>query len=179
MDKKPERKVVREGKFEIIIEEGEHFYLVDKRDKICVLPYTIDTRGLLDKIGVMEDWNPTEKSKVITILSDYISADDNTDLLGANRMLFEITGVNVTEADRWMFLGAIYSNMASESELQIYAVNITEIEIKEDENVEEEKKAKRFRMMDSSKVLQSDDMTFLASYIRLFEYFYVNSLNKE
>jgi hypothetical protein len=179
MDKKPERKVIREGKFEIVIEEGDHFYLVDKKDKICVLPYTIDTRGLLDKIGVMEDWNITEKSKVITILSDYVNSDDDTDLLSANRILFDITGVNITEADRWMFLGAIYSNMASESELQIYAVNITDIKIKEDEEVDEEKKAKRFKMMDSSKVLQSDDMTFLASYLRLFEYFYVNSLNNE
>ena len=176
MDKSPEKKLVKEGKYETVMESEGHFYLVDKRDKICVLPYSIDTKGLLDKIGVMEDWNSTERSKVITILNDYVNIDDDTDLLAANRILFDITGVNVIEADRWMFLGAIYSSMASESELQIYAVNITDIGIKDDENVEEEKKAKRFKMLDSSRVLQSDDMTFLASYLRLFEYFYVNSL---
>ena len=181
MDKKIEKKLVIQGAFEDVIEIDKHYYLVDKKDKICILPYTISTNGLLDKIGVIYDWNYIEEEKVYTLLSDYVSEDDSTDLVAANRMLFEIIGTNVKSADQWMYLGNLYSNMTSDSPLKIYAVDISDVEIKADEIVEEEQIRKKFKLFDSSKVIQTDDVLFLAAYLRLFNYFYVSSLdqNKE
>ena len=178
MDKKIEKKLVLEGPFEDVIQLSEHYYLVDKKDKICVLPYTISVNGLLDRLGVMEDWNYIEEERVLTLINDYISADDTTDLVAANRVLFEIIGTNITDADLWMYLGSLYNNMSSDSPIKIYAVNISETEIKADEEVKEEQQRKKFKMLDSSKVIQTDDILFLAAYLRLFNYFYVNSLNK-
>jgi len=178
MDKKIEKKRVLQGVFEDVIELDGHYYLIDKKDKICVLPYTISTNGLLDRIGIVEDYNYLEEEKVNVLLNDYISADDATDLVAANRVLYEIIGTNVTQADLWMYLGSLFSNMTSESPIKIYAVDITDIDIKADEEVEDENERKRFRMLDSSKVIQTDDLLFLAAYLRLFNYFYVNSLNK-
>ena len=179
MDKKVEKKIILEGDFEDVIELDDHYYLVDKKDRICVLPYTISSEGLLDKIGVTSDWNYIEEKKVLTLINDYLNTDDNTDLIAANRILFEIIGTNVTEAVRWMFLGSVTNNMTSDSPIKLYAVDITDIPLKADEDVEEEEERKKFKMMDSSKVIQSDETLFLAAYLRLFNYFYISSLDKE
>lgn len=179
MEKKIEKKTVLEGDFEDVIQIEDHFYLVSKKDKIAVLPYTISSQGLLDKIGVIEDWNLIEEEKDLTLLNDYISTDDETDLVAANRVLFEIIGTNVKDAMMWMYLGSVYSSMLSDSPIKLYAVDITNTPIKADEEVEEDEERKKFKLLDSSRVIQTDDMLFLAGYLRLFNYFYVNSLQEE
>jgi len=179
MDKKIEKKLILKGSFEDVIKLNDHYFLVDKKDKICVLPYTISSNGLLDRIGVMQDWNFIEEEKVLVLINDYISADDSTDLVAANRVLFEIIGTNVSDADLWMYLGSLYNNMTSNSPIKIYAVDITDVEIKADEEVEEQKERRKFKMLDSSKVIQTDDVLFLAAFMRLWNYFYVSSLQKK
>jgi len=176
MDKKIEKKIVLHGSFENVIELNDHYYLIDKKNRICILPYTISTNGLLDKIGVMQDWNYLEEESVLTLINDYISSDDSTDLVAANRVLFEIIGTNISQADLWMYLGSLYNNMSSDSPIKIYAIDITNIKIKSDENVEEKEVRRNFKLLDSSKVIQTDDMLFLSAYLRLFNFFYVNSL---
>ncbi len=175
------KKQVLSGKFEDVIEIDGHYYLLNKKDLICVLPYTISSSGLLDKIGVTKDWNIIEEELVYTLINDYISSDDETDIVSANRILYELIGTNIQDANLWMYLGNLYSNMTSDSPIKIYAVDVTNIEIKTDESVEDKEERKRFKLLDSSKVIQSDDMLFLAAYLRLFQFFYVQSLtnNKE
>jgi hypothetical protein len=177
MENKVEKKIVHEGDYEDVIELDGHYYLLAKKDKICVLPYTISTEGLLDKIGIIEDWNFIEEEDVLTLINGYISTDDPTDLVAANRILFEITGVNITDAKEWMYLGSVYSNLTSDSPIKLYAVNITNLKIQED--VEEVGKRRKFKIMDSSRVIRSDEVLFLASFFRLFNFFYVQSLSKK
>jgi len=177
MDKKIKKKLVLEGTYENVLEIEDHFYLLNKKDRICVLPYTISANNLLDKIGVVEDFNYVEEEKILTLLNGYLYDDDKTDLVAANRILFEIIGTNVKSADDWMYLGTLFNNLSSDSLIKIYCVDISNVEIKADENVEEITERKRFKLLDSSKVIQSDDVIFLASYTRLLQYFYINSLN--
>jgi len=179
MDKKLEKKLLLEGDFEDVIEIDNHYFIINKKDKLCVLPYTISSEGLLDKIGIVNDWNYIEEEKVITLINDYISSNDASNLVAANRILYEVIGSNVENADLWMYLGSVHNNMTSDSPVKLYAVDITDVEVKTDENVEEETIRKRFHVIDSSKVLQSDDVLFLAAYLRLFEYFYINSLTNK
>lgn len=174
-----EKKVVLEGDFEDVIELDNHYFLVQKKDLLCVLPYTISSEGLLDKIGVIEDWNYIEEEEVLVLLNDYLSSDDSTDLVAANRILYEIIGSNIENADLWMYLGSVYNNMTSDSPIKIYAVDITDVEVKTDEEVREKEDRKKFKMMDSSAVLQTDDILFLAAFARLFNFFYVNSLQNK
>lgn len=178
MEKTIDRKVVLEGNYEDILEIDNHYYLLNKKDRLCVLPYTISSNGLLDKIGVLQDWNYVENEEVLTLINGYISTDDPTDLVAANRILFEVIGVNITDAKEWMYLGSVYSNLTSDSPIKLYCVDITNLKIQEQENVEAENTRKKFRIMDSSKVIRSDEILFLASYFRLFNYFYVKSLEK-
>jgi len=171
------KKIVLSGDYEDIVEINRKFYIVDKKDRIAVLPYTVSSEGLLDKIGVAEDWNYIDDVKILTLINGYLSTDDSTDLVAANRILFEIIGVNITDAKKWAYLGRVYNNLSSDSGIKIYAVNISDIKIHE--NVENMEERKKFIVMDSSKVIQTDEILFLSSYIRLFQHFYCQSLIKD
>ena len=107
MNKKLEKKIVMKGMFEDVLKENNHLYLVHKLDKICVLPYTISTDGILDKIGVIKDLDILSEKEVYTLINGYISQDDATNLVAANRLLFEVIGSNVKGADDWMYLGTL------------------------------------------------------------------------
>ena len=175
MDKKLEKKIVMKGMFEDVLKENNHLYLVHKLDKICVLPYTISTDGILDKIGVIKDLDVLSEKEVYTLINGYISQDDATNLVAANRLLFEVIGSNVKGADNWMYLGTL-SNISIGGNVIIWGANISDIDINEAADVEETKKALKFEMIPANQVVASDDALFLASYMRLFNYFYVNSL---
>lgn len=173
------KKIVLQGSFENVIEIDNHYYLLDLKDKICVVPYTLAANGLLDKIGVVEDFNVIKEENILTLLHDYVYDDDQTDLVGANRILFNVLGTNVNSATKWMYLGSLFNNLSSDSPIKIYAVNISDTEIKENEEIEENKEKKKFKLIDVSRAVQSDDMLILASFFRLFNYFYIQSLIKK
>ena len=174
---KGEKRLIHEGEYEDVYEMDDHFYLSFKKDRVVVLPYTIDSKGLLDKIGIVEDWNKVENEKVLTLISDYISTDDSTDMVAANRVLFDVIGTNMRDALDWMYLGSLYNKMSTDSTVKLYAVDITDAEIKNQEAMLEDGQDRKFRMLSSERVLQTDDMLFLASFLRLFNYFYVSSLS--
>ena len=176
MDKNIERKIIVEGEYEDVIEIQDHYYLVSKKHRVTVLPYTIDSKGLLDKVGVIKDYNYVFEEYDYTLLNGYISADDGTNLVAANRVLHEVTGLNVTNADDWMYLGGLYNNLTSDSAIDLYCVDVTDKEIAATEESEENMEKVKFKMIDSSYVITSDDTLLLAAYLRLFNYFYVNSL---
>lgn len=179
MDENLERKIVVEGQFEDVIEIKDHFYIISKKHRVTVLPYTIDSRGLLDKIGVVKDYNYVFEDYDYTLINGYISADDATDLVAANRVLFEVLDMNMSNADDWMYLGSLYNTLTSDSAISLYCVDVTDVPIKETEEVEQNQEKLKFKMIDSSKVITSDDTLLLASYMRLFNYFYINSLQRK
>jgi len=176
MDKKLEKKIVFKGKYEDVLQENEHLYVIHKLDKICVIPYTINTSGLLEKIGVIRELDATKEKEQYSLINGYVNQDDPTNLVGANRILFEVIGSNVKQADKWMYLGSL-NNISAGSNIIIYCVNVTDVDINEAEDVEETKKAMKFDMINSNKVVGSDDALFLAAWCRLFNFFYVKSLS--
>jgi hypothetical protein len=173
-----EKKVVLTGEYEDIVEIEKHYYLVSKKHKVAVLPYTISAEGLLDKVGVIKDYNYIFEEYDYTLINGYISQDDGTNLVAANRLLYETVGLNVVGADDWMYLGSLYNNLSTDSAIDIYCVDLTDKPIKETEEVEENMKRKNFKMVDSAIVVTSDDSLLLSTYLRLFNFFYVNSLAK-
>jgi len=176
MNENVKRKVIVNGKFEDVIEIQDHYYLVSKKHQVTVLPYTIDSRGLLDKIGVIKDYNYVFEEYDYTLINGYINQDDGTNLVAANRILYEAIGINIISADDWMYLGGLYNNLTSDSAIDLYCVDLTDKEIPKTEEIEQNKEKIKFKMIDSSNVITSDDTLLLASYLRLFNYFYVNSL---
>jgi len=171
------KNIVLKGPYENVISENNHFYLIHKFNKICVLPYTISENGLLHKIGVIKELDVLKEKENYILINDYINQDDPTNLVAANRLLFEIIGSNVKTADSWMYLGKI-NNIIEAGEMIVYCVNLTDVDINESDVVEESKKANKFELIEANKVVISDDALFLAAYMRLFNYFYVNSLHE-
>lgn len=172
-----DKKVVLEGKYEDIVSIKDHYYIVSKKHKIAVLGYTINTKGLLDKVGVVKDYNYISEDYDYTLPNGYISQDDGTNLVAANRILFDILGLNITNADDWMYLGSIYNSLTSDSPIHLYCVDLTDKKIQETEEVETDINKAKFKMIDCSFAVTSDDSTLLSAYIRLFNYFYINMLN--
>jgi len=172
-----ERKIVLEGQFEDVVSINEHYYLISKKHRVAVLPYTIDTKGLLDKVGVVKDYNYIFEDYDYTLINGYISQDDGTNLVAANRVLYEVIGLNLVNADDWMYLGSLYNTLTSDSPVDLYCVDLTAKEIQETEEFTVSKDKAKFKMIDSSYVVTSDDTLLLSGYLRLFNYFYVNSLS--
>jgi hypothetical protein len=179
MNENIERKTVVEGKFEDVISIKDHYYLVSKKHRVTVLPYTIDTKGLLDKVGVIKDYNFVFEDYDYTLINGYITQDDGTNLVAANRVLYEAIGLNVPNADDWMYLGGLYNNLTSDSAIDLYCVDLGGKDVKDTEEVEENKDKIKFKMIDSSFVVTSDDTLLLAGFLRLWNYFYVNSLTNK
>lgn len=161
-------KVVLTGPFENVIEKDKHYQIIHKLDTICVVPYTIATNGILDKVGVIKE------DKLYKLITGYVSADDSTNLVAANRILFEVINSNVKGADNWMYLGELRN--ISGGDITIYAVNVGDVPVNTSNESEDQEQASKFEMVRSNKVVSSDDALFLAAYLRLFNYFYVNSL---
>lgn len=176
MHKINEQKLILEGKYENIVEIQDHYYLISKKHKIIVLPYTIDAKGLLNTVGVIKDYNYIFNEYNYTVLNDYISQDDGTNLVCANRILYENLGINITNADNWMYLGKLYNNLNSDSPIYLYCVDVTDKKIEVSEELDQNVKKNKFKMIESSYVVTSDDMILLSAYLRLFNYFYINSL---
>ena len=174
MDRKLQKKIVLQGKYEDVIKENDHLYVIHKFDKICVLPYTISSEGIVDQVGVIKELNIEQNKELYTLISGYSNQDDPTTLVGANRLLFEIIGSNVKKADDWMYLGNL-SNIAGGS-MVLYSANITDLDINEAAEAELAKQAVKFEMVGANKIVSSDDALFLAAYMRLYNYFYINSL---
>ena len=169
-----EKRIVLSGEFEDVLQFNDHYYIRSKFDRVCIVPYTTSDDGLLDKMGIVEVWNEEERETSLTLPTGYLNQDDGTNLVGANRILYEITGTNLTDASRWMPLGAVFNSLTSDSPIRIYAVDITGIEIQED--VMDKEAQNHFKLMDSSRVVQTDDLLFLGAFTRLFNFFYTNSL---
>ena len=174
-----EIRIVKTGKYEDVVEIDEHLYLISKKHRVAVLPYTIDTQGLLSKIGVIKDYNFIYEEYDYTLIHGYISQDDGTDLVAANRILYDVIGTNITSADNWMYLGSLYNSLTSDSGINLYCVDVTNTQIKETEEVEESQDKAKFSFLDSSKVISTDDSFFLSAFLRLFNLFYVQSLTQK
>jgi len=170
------KKIELRGPYEDVISLDNHFYIIHKLNKICVLPYTISAKGLLDKIGVIKTLDNLTEKEMFKLIDGTINQDDQTNLVCANRILYEIIGSNVTKANNWMYLGKL--DNLTDSGIIIYCVDITDVDINDSKDVEEIKKAMKFQMLDANKVVSSDDALFLAAYMRLFNFFFVSSLKK-
>lgn len=174
MDKKLQKKLVLSGLYEDVVKENEHLYIIHKVNSICVIPYTISSNGILDTIGVIKKQDINEDKENYKLISGYLSKDDPTNLVAANRILFEVIGSNVKNADNWMYLGKLTN--ISGGLYTLYAANISNIDINNSEDAGEVKRTLKFEMVKSNNITSSDDALFLAGYLRLFNYFYVSSL---
>jgi len=170
-------KLLQSNKLEDVVEYNERLYVVSKKQRICVLPYTLD-KGMLDKIGVLKYSNALSSNLEYSTINGFVNSDDETDLVSANRILFEHINTNASNANIWMYLGKIKTNIIEDLGISLYCVNITDIKALDFLKFNKNNKEFQFKMVNSNDIIATDDCILLSSYLRLFQFFYINSLNK-
>jgi 8-oxo-dGTP pyrophosphatase MutT (NUDIX family) len=147
-----------------------------KKVTVGVLPYVISD-GLLSSVGVLHEYNLFRKGKYSdTIITGTLDPNDIDLLHCAMRELEEEGGYKVEDADQWVFLGGFTLSKASTEEIQVFAVNVSDAkqgEPKGDGSKQEE--LSKLEMVQINDAILTDEALFLASYIRLFDFFYQKS----
>lgn len=177
MNKLIQSKILMSNDLEDLVEYDGRFFVVPKKQKICVIPYTL-SGGMLDKIGVVKYSKSFSSNLDYSLVAGMATIDDDLDLVTANRLLFEHINSNVPNANNWMYLGKIKNNVIDNLGVSLYSVNITDVKITTPTKIDREKKEYEFKLVYSNDIISTDDSLLLASYLRLFQFFYINSLNK-
>jgi hypothetical protein len=132
---------------------------------------------MLNKIGVLKYISTLSSNLEYSLINGIINIDDETDLVAANRLMFELTNTNITNANAWMYLGKIRNNLIDDLGISLYCVNITNLNISSPTKLDKATKETQFKLINSNDIIATDDSLLLASYLRLFQFFYINSLN--
>ncbi|MGL5691958.1 MAG: hypothetical protein ACRDD8_14210 [Bacteroidales bacterium] len=136
-----------------------------KYTEVCVLPYTMQDNDTLDKIGVVY-YNTLSNARMCTLLHGYRAVSDASCMLTANRIMFDVIGINVDKAEKWMFLGDMYDRYTS-TPIKVYCVDVTDdIKLIEDD-------ATHLKFVEVGYASKSDDTILLSSIMRLFN-LYIN-----
>jgi len=177
MNKIIQSKLLYSNDIEDVIDYNGRFYIVNKKQNIYVIPYTLD-KGMLDKIGIINSTNLIYSNLEYSLINGIINIDDETDLVTANRLLFDLTNVNVSNANNWMYLGKIKTSLIDNIGSSLYCVNITNLNLSIPTKLDKANKEIQFKLVNSNDIIATDNCLLLASYLRLFQFFYINSLNK-
>jgi hypothetical protein len=177
MNKIIQTKLLQSNTIEDVIEYNGHFYVVNKHQKICVMPYTLE-KGMLNKIGVLKYVSSLSSNLEYSLINGIVTIDDETDLVAANRIMFELTNTNAANANIWMYLGKIKTSVIDDLGISLYCVNITDLNLSTPSKLDRQIKETQFKLINSNDIIATDDSILLSSYLRLFQFFYINSLNK-
>lgn len=94
---------------------------------VVILPYTVDEKGNIDKILVLNEFNPLRKKEhKLTLITGTEDKNDKTDLQTAIRELSEETGYKITNPSKWSYLGELTTSKIIGNEHPCFAVNITD-----------------------------------------------------
>jgi hypothetical protein len=167
------------GKYFVVTEIGDTQGIIMKTVTVGVLPYVIDNK-ILTKVGVLHELNKLRESGYAeTIITGSADPDDKTLLETAIRELNEEGGFSVQDNDKWIFLGNFKTTKCSDEIISVFAVDITgqeRGEVKGDGSEQEEKSD--LNIVDVSDAILSNETLLLASFLRLFDYFYQKNTGK-
>jgi len=170
-------KILYSNNLEDVVDYNGKLFVLNKKQKLCVMPYTLKN-GMLDKIGVLKYTTPYLSNLEYSLINGIVSSDDDTNLVSANRILFEFINTNASSANIWMYLGKIKSNILDNLGILLYCVNVTDLNIDVPSKLDKSIKEFDFKLINSNDIIATDDSVLLSSYLRLFQFFYINSLNK-
>lgn len=172
-----------------ILYQSKRFDVVDvngktgisiKKVTVGVLPYSL-SGDMLKEVGVLHEFNNFRKGDFCDTLITGTLDPDDTDLLScARRELTEEGGFTQDDVDLWVFLGTFKLSKASNEEINVFAVNVSDLEQKEAKGDGSKKeKLSSLRMTSISDAILTDESLFLSSFLRLFDFFYQRTSKKE
>lgn len=128
---------------------------------VGILPYNFDD-GMLTSVGIVELENKVRSDKFYTLLTSQIKVSDKT-IIGTAKRLIQENIEELPENKDYVFLGSLYLDSNSDKQIHIVGIDISENKLKE---------SSKIKMVDSGNAILTNESIFLASYLRLFDYFY-------
>lgn len=166
-------------KFDIVDVEG-HVGMKLKTMSVAVMPFTIDDNGMIDKIGLLKEYNPFREGDFShTLITGTIDYEDDSLLYTAKRELKEEGGYEVSDNDnkRWIYLGNFFPYKDSDRQVPTFAVDVTGIEPKEPQTDGTKKEElSKLEMIPSNNIMITEEMLPLSAFLRLFNYFYQKTI---
>jgi 8-oxo-dGTP pyrophosphatase MutT (NUDIX family) len=157
--------------FQVIEKDGKEGIRV-LFDNVVIMPFVRDDKGLPLMIGVIEELNPfREGGKTISLITGTKDREDTDYLKTAMRELKEEGGYDVTDSQRWFYMGNVYSSKLVDHEQPCFAVDITGVtqgEITGDGTPEEA--AQKFSLIPANDVVKMKDVFIPALFLKLFKY---------
>jgi 8-oxo-dGTP pyrophosphatase MutT (NUDIX family) len=163
--------------FEIISKED--FYAIkNEKSVIAVAVYTLDDEGLLDKIGLVTEDNPHFQSGRYTGLVMGKVEDDDTSLLSRAKIeTREESGFDVTDAERWSFLGELFTSKIFPEPIYCYSVDVTGLEAGKITGDGSEAEATiAFKLAGLDEVQKINDSIVQSCFFKLFNKLYKQEL---
>jgi 8-oxo-dGTP pyrophosphatase MutT (NUDIX family) len=166
-------------KFDIVDVEG-HVGMKLKTMSVAVMPFTIDDNGMIDKIGLLKEYNPFREGDFShTLITGTIDYEDDSLLYTAKRELKEESGYEVPNNEnlRWIYLGNFFPYKDSDRQVPTFAVDVTGIEPKEPQTDGTKKEElSKLEMIPSNNIMITEEMLPLSAFLRLFNYFYQKTI---
>lgn len=143
--------------------------LEPSHDGIVVLPYTTNEIGEIDLFGIIYECNPLRPDGFWnTCITGGI--DDNEDALeAAKRELFEESGYEQRDDDKWSYLGNLFVSKLVDSELSCFAVDITDIKIKNKKgDGTKNEELSKFNLVSLDKLILEEDCYILSMLMKFY-----------
>jgi 8-oxo-dGTP pyrophosphatase MutT (NUDIX family) len=165
-------KIVFKSDWFDVVKEGEYSGIRTKDDSVLILPFISDDRGFPLMLGVLNEKNSFRNGGYsISVISGRPEDEDPNTLTTAQRELLEETGFDVTEDERWYFIGTLTGTKFVDSIHPCYAVDITDLtqgEVKTDGS--EQEKLSTFKLIPTNEIISVEDPFISALFLRIFKY---------
>lgn len=169
-----EKKVLYKTDYFDVIEKDGMFGIEPTDLCVVIMPFEKDEKGLPKSIGVLKEYNPLRDGEYnITLVTGRAEGEDPDVLSTAMRELKEESGYNVTDPDRWYYLGLMTASKMVMQELPCFAVDVSGLkkEAKEGDGTESEAKSK-YMQVSVKEALNTSDAFVPTLFMKVFFYIF-------
>jgi 8-oxo-dGTP pyrophosphatase MutT (NUDIX family) len=163
--------VYKSNRFDVV-DNGEYTGIRTKNDSVLILPFVSDDQGLPLMVGVLNERNTFRSGGYsISVISGTPEDEDPNTLAAAQRELLEETGFDVTEEERWYFIGTLTGSKFVDSIHPCFAVDISGITPSEPKtDGSEQEKLSKFTLIPANEVISIEDPFVSSLFLRIFKY---------
>lgn len=174
------RKILYPTKYFDVIEEDGFVGIKPKNLNVIVFPYLAGEEGLPEQLIVIEEPNPLRRGgKTTTLVTGDAEGEDPDVLATAQRELAEETGYDITDPNRWTYLGIVTTNKMVEQEQPAFAVNCTGIDpIPPEGDGSKMEERTNVNVIPIKQALDSDCIYIPGLFVRVFKYVLGIDFNK-
>ena len=160
--------------FEIVNKDG-FSAIKNKNSGIAILIYTLDENELLDRIGIITEKNPHfPEGSYKGLVMGTIESDDSSLLSRAKKEALEEIGYDISDNNRWDFLGEIYTSKIFTDSIYCYSADVTGLDNKKASTKQD--KNSKFSLVPLNRAQKIPDSILQSCFFKLFTKLYKNQI---